>query len=359
MIEANTNVQNELSSFEFSYNYVIASSGCVYDLVGYREVINLPNVSFHKSYLQGYRINGFGGLRGFFLSVIFFPCHFSRKWEKIVHTKLANFVYPMMFPHRFSKSDPICFIFFEREGCIYNSSYIAYLRTTYPKCRIVLYLEDLIATISDFDVELLKKKMDLIITYDMNDSKKYGIYYHHTPMSKIKQIAHNNRFQSDVYFCGRAKQRYPEIHRIYQILTKQGFSCDFNVMWLPKGAQKIDGITYRNGNITYEENLQHVVNTKCVLEISQCGASGFTPRLWDSIMYDKHLLTNIPIDETSEFYKKDNIHDVSDVYSGRIKDWIHHESVYPAEMKETLSPLHWLKFIDQNLCKLDTVKNKV
>lgn len=193
----------------------------------------------------------------------------------------------------------------------------------------------------------------------MNESKKYGILYHHTPMSKIKQIAHDNRLQSDVYFCGGAKQRYPEIHRIYQILTKQGLCCDFNLMWLPKGAEKIEGITYRNSFITYEENLRHVVNTKCVLEISQDGASGFTPRMWDSIMYDKHLLTNIPIDETSEFYKKDNIHDVSDVYSGRIKDWIHHECTYPVEMKEALSPLHWLNFIEQNLCKPDEVKNKV
>ena len=64
------------------------------------------------------------------------------------------------------------------------------------------------------------KFVDITLRNDYQSNVKYGIYYHHTPMSKIKQIAHNNRFQSDVYFCGRAKQRYPEIHRIYQILTK-------------------------------------------------------------------------------------------------------------------------------------------
>ena len=117
-------------------------------------------------------------------------------------------------------------------------------------------------------------------------------------------------------------------------------------MKFPKGEEKIDGIHYDDEFLTYEQNIQHVLNAKSVLEIMQEGADGFTPRVWESIIYDRHLLTNNESLSQSEYYNSDYMHDVND------SDIVHalkREVAYDTNQKNKLSPIHLLTFIDNLL----------
>ena len=117
-------------------------------------------------------------------------------------------------------------------------------------------------------------------------------------------------------------------------------------MQFPEGEKRIDGIHYEGKNLSYEQNIQHVLNTKAVLEIMQEGADGFTPRVWESIIYDKHLLSNNASLHHSEYYNADFMHDI---YDANVLQLVNMPVRYDSNHKNILSPTHLLKFIDELL----------
>lgn len=199
------------------------------------------------------------------------------------------------------------------------------------------------------DIKVLKQKMDLVLSYDKGDCKQYDLYFHPTPMSYTEVPDYPSLRPCDVYFCGFAKSRWQTVHDIYICLCRLGLSCDINLVGMPADAPHIDGIHYHARPFSYTENLQHVIKSKCVLEVMQDGADGFTPRLWESIMYDRHLLTNNSIVRFSDFYHPAAIHQLTDIENGRIRRWINNPIPNREAKKNELSPVHLLKFIDNLL----------
>lgn len=325
------------------YNYVIVGSSRPYYISGYHDIMDVPGVSYHTDFYAGFPN---------FIGRQLVRWNFSKIVNNFVKTPFAHYVYPRLYPHHFLTDKPLCFVFFKNNLSVINSSYIAYLRSNYPDVRCVLFLQDLVKVDSQIDIEKMRNLMDLLISYDKNDSVEYKMLYHPTPMSYIHVVPNNNIEESDVYFCGKAKNRYTLIHDIYSLLTKQGLKCDFNIMEMPPKAMKIDGIHYHDSLFDSIRNLQHIQKTKCLLEIMQDGAIGFTPRLWESIVYDKHLLSNNPHIQESDFFQKEYVHDISEVSSASTSNWLKAEVHWEQSIKDRLSPFVLLKFIDDNLLAL-------
>ena len=320
------------------YNYVIIGSDQFY-LVGYHDVICLPDVSYHSSLQDGFDS---------WLSRFLLKCNFSKKINTFVKNPFSFYVWPRIYPHSFDNNKPICYLFFV-DHTILKSSYIDYIRKAEPSSKCVLYFQDLIKTNSQLDLNYFKSKMDLIISYDQGDSREYNLYYHPTPMSYVEVEGNPNIEESDVYFCGYAKSRWPIVHECYTRLTQQGIKCDFNLVNMQDASLRMDGINYYMKPFSYLENLQHVVKTKCILEIMQEGADGYTPRLWESIMYDKHLITNNKSVFRSEFNVPEYIHDISEINEGTIGQWKNSKVLFKSSIKTKLSPIHLLQFIDKLL----------
>lgn len=327
-----------MEEYNFKYNYVIVGAPGYY-LVGYRDVINLPNVSYHATYNDGFD----GWIKRNILR-----WNFSRRLNKYVKTPFSKYVYPRLYPHSFVEDKPLCFIFFSGMFYIYQSSYLEYVKKTY-NAKTVLYFQDLLSCYKLVDINKAKDEFDLLISYDMSESKAHQMEWHPTPMSYVPIAPNNDIPYSDVYYCGYAKSRFPIIHDIYRKLTQQGYTCNFNLMYMSPNDPHIDGINYPDRFFSYEENLMHVCRSKCVLEIMQEGADGYTPRLWECIMYNKHLITNNKTIWNSVYFNPEGIHSVEDVENGKIENWINNQISFSEEEKRSLSPLHLLKFIDNRI----------
>lgn len=327
---------------EFKYNYVICGADGYYK-VGYHDIITLPNVCYHESFLSG--LNNF-------LSKSVVRWNFSRTVNRIVRTPFAFAAYRLMYPHCFDNSKPLCYIFFGHLKHIINSSYLSYLRKEYPEVKLVLYMQDLISTFPEIDIEKCKKQFDLVLSYDMGDCNKYGLQYHPTPMSFIEINAYPNFAKSDVYFCGRAKGRYQIICEVYERCKSLGLKCDFHVMSCPKEEKRITGIHYDSYYMSYTENLQRMSQSKCIVEVMQPNADGFTPRLWESIVYGKHLLTNNKKILSSNYYNPHNIKHIEDFLTEEkdsLVSWLSSPVSITDEDKMKLSPINLLTHIDYNL----------
>ncbi len=326
---------------ELEYNYVIAGRPGYYQ-AGYKDIIDLPQVSWHNSHYNGF--DSFWAKQ----AVLW---NFAKIPNRLVKVPFANYVFPRLYPHNFPDHKPLCFLFFGNTHKVYRSSYTDYLRKTYPGVKLVLFLQDLISRHYSFNLEEARSKFNLIISYDQGEAARCGMLYHPTPMSKVEIADNPDIPSSHIYFCGHAKARYRQVHEVFKLCTEAGLKCDFNILGMPEHACRLNGIRYLSKPISYTENLERMYKSKCILEIMQDGANGFTPRLWESIIYNKHLITNNSSIKDSDFFYCDGNHNLASLTASSIKEWINTPLSYPQTMKDSLSPRHLLKFIEQNLAK--------
>lgn len=324
-----------------TYNYVISGSGD-YFLVGYHDIMDMPNVKYASTVYDGINSSWKKNL---------VRLNFSRKVNSVIKNPFSRIVNPILYPHDFPIDKPICYIFFATSCDVFQSNYIDYLRNKYKHIKLVLYMQDLVSMVRYFDFDQALKTMDLVLTYDKGDSERYNLPYHPTPMSFVEVPEDESLANSDVYYCGVAKTRYQKIHSLYEKFVSSGLKCDFNLMSMPEGAPRVEGINYPNYFFSYKENLQHIQKSNAVLEIMQEGATGFTPRLWESIVYDKHLITNNVTVIDSPFYDKRGIHLVDEASETDFTNIIKQQVRYSNSLKKSLSPIHLLEFIDEQLSK--------
>lgn len=254
------------------------------------------------------------------------------------------------------KSDDLCFIVFS--NWVTNDQFPIFeiLRTQYPNAKIVWFLQDLFDTLKyqssrqKLDLSNIKNHVNLIASFDPGDCNKYGFVYH--PLVFSKYIGEIEEMpESDVFFLGRAKGRLADIIKVYEILKREGLTLDFNIVGVEECDRKYKSeINYIDG-MSYNENLQHILHTKCELEIMQEGGIGYTQRTNEVVCLDKKLLTNNPIIQTTPFYNPDYIsvfssaEDLDLDFIRRIKDKTNVDYNY----KDKLSPVALLKFIDDKI----------
>jgi hypothetical protein len=325
---------------EIKYNYVIAGGSGFYE-VAYHDAIILENVRYFNYREKCFRSSRF--VKGCL------QLAFQEKKNRFLYILFSLILYPWLLRFRFKDDKPLVFIFFNGWELFFQSTYFLYLKKHYPQAKFILYLQDVVAKQHKrFDIKKAQAIFDLIISYDKGDSEKYGAKYYPTPYSTFSINGNNSTLtQSDVYFCGKGKNRLPTIIDLYNRLTKSGLKCDFVLMDVPESKRiQAPGIQYRD-EIPYTENLRHVLKTRCILEVMQQDADGFTPRLWESIMYDKHLISNNSLLSSSPYYRPNGMHLLSDLEIPL--DWIASAPYYEQSLKDSLSPLRLLQFIENNL----------
>lgn len=322
---------------DLKYNYVIAGGSGFY-LSAYRDLFDLENVSYHC----GYANEKHSSLVNFLLRF-----DFNLKVNKYIKTPLRLITYPLMYPHTFKDDKPECYLFFESQFAVINTNYIEYLRKTKPGVKLVLYMQDIVSSLPYYNMEDYKNRFDLIISYDKGDCGKYGLTYYPTPYSAIRDNDMGCNKDIDVFFCGAAKTRYQTILDVYKKCSNKGLKCLFYITGVPDEA-KIDGkgLVY-DTPITYDENISFVKRSKCILEIMQKNADGYTPRLWESFFYGTHLLSNNSSICKSEYYATNSIHFLEDIES--IESWINEHVTINDTLIQSKSPITMLKFIDNTL----------
>lgn len=314
-------------------NFIIYARPYDFYDVAYYDIINLSYVTYIRDIQP----------RNAILRVLF-KIHQSEKINHIVPLPFKQVWFPLFDPKLNNRGKEVCFIFFG--GWMRKPvfiSYVEWLKRKYVDAKFVCYFQDIIFG-KNIDIIKLKNTFDVVASYDRKEASKFGLLYLQTPYSEI-DIKHNPEYNCDAYFVGRSKNRLKKIINIYDLLTAKGLDCQFYVM-----IDSIGGfISHRKGihyidSMSYLENLNHVKNCKCIVEIMQSGATGFTLRTWEAIVYDKHLLTDNKSIVSSEFYIPDFMHvDDINIHSLLVRP------SYPDEMKALISPLNLLKKLEKEL----------
>lgn len=247
-------------------------------------------------------------------------------------------------------AEPICFIFRMSSMLKGREPLFRYLKRRYKGCKLVAYLGDVVASRPYADLSLLDKYFDLVLSFDKKDCEDYRQHHllYYPTMYSRQEIPETPALpESDVFFCGKAKDRYNCITAIYKRLSAGGLRCDFNIARLNRSAVPVEGI--RNiDKMEYGEYLRHVGKAKCLLDVLQGSSVGFTLRVWEALVYGKKLITtnreilNAPFYDARQFQyivSPENI-DVNFVTDGFRPE--------PRYIEE-LSPLNFLRFLEEKL----------
>lgn len=279
-----------------------------------------------------------------FLGKLVFKPKFNRLFPSFIERLLYRNIINSCTQH----IDSVCYVIFPPTLFYLKPEFISEIRKIKPDSKVVIYFQDIIRSYSDWNawIPQLRKISDLIITYDKTDAEEFGFKYFPTPFSMVEICPDNNIPLSDVYFCGKAKTRFDTIIEVYKKLAQKGLICDFYIYGVNNKDRIVASGLHYDEPLSYYNNLQHIQKTKCLLEIMQEGAVGFTPRLWESVWADKHLLTNNSVVSKVSFYDSDAIHFI-ETDLDLIDNWINEKISYGNSTKQSLSPKKLLRFIDQ------------
>ena len=329
------------------YNYVIFGSDWDLYKQSYSDVFGQENVR----YISGHAC----GKKG--IARMLCKLHFSAALYNISNLPGKSLWNGTYFKDDFSTKRPLCFVFMGGWLEFSNYGLFDYLKKKYPEAKFVLFLQDLITKIRrgkkwlHVDIDEIKQTFDLILSFDQNNCETYGFIYHPLVFSSYHGVIDNNIDNSDVYFLGKAKNRLKEILDAYEKLRSYGLKCDFHLVGVKAEFQIYkDEINYIEG-MDYQTNLQHILHTKCLLEVMQQNGTGFTQRMCEAVALDKKIITNNCMIEEAPFYNEKYILKYAEVseISHEFCENLKSDEKVDYHYKDNFSPKELLLFINERL----------
>lgn len=186
------------------------------------------------------------------------------------------------------------------------------------------------------------KYFDRIFSFDMDDCRKYDFIYHPTNYS-ILNINQDVDILYDAFFVGVSKGRQEELEKIFEWLKVAGANSSFYISGVEK---KNNPDIYYNQWLSYQEVLQHIEKSNCIVEVMENNQSGVTLRTMEAICYNKKLLTNNQSVKKLPFYKTGYIQvfeKLSDIDPEFVLDRKPVDYHYQGEF----SPIHLLEHINE------------
>lgn len=276
--------------------------------------------------------------------------HWSAKLNAKIRLPMKRIWFKKMCRHSFDSKKPICYVFIGGQYIAGNRELRDYIRSLNPENRIVILFGDLIAKKHYKDFEAVRNSADILITYDKKEAETYGILCCGSRQyNRLQEVTEPDRFDTDVYFLGYAKDRLDTIMEVYRYLTENGLKCRFDLAEVPADRQQpLEGISYISG-IPYQESVRRLNKAKCVLEVCQKGSDACTKRMVESVVYHRLLLTNADVVH-SEYYIPQTMlqfHEASDIDIEALKRPIPYGAF--SEANHSFSPVQKLLFIDNHL----------
>lgn len=242
----------------------------------------------------------------------------------------------------FEKEKQYCLVFFDISACRVDEGYLNELHSV-PNVTMVLVHANLVST----KERMLKnryKYFSIIFSFDKGDCERYNFYHYTTFYSKLPLITPQKQ-DSDAFFVGVSKDgRHEKLVKLYRRLSDANAKSDFYIAHHLDTRNREKGIHY-NKWLSYEDVLQKVLKSNCLIEIVGKNHQGFTLRTIEALCYNKRLVTNNAVVKDLKYYKTGYI-----LYTPNIEDadisFITSKESVEYNYENEYSPLRLLDTID-------------
>lgn len=197
------------------------------------------------------------------------------------------------------------FIIFES---LYNKQISRKIKKNNPNCKIIIYFWNHINNTNKYILKDIN--VDEFWTFDKEDAIKYQIKYNPQFYTKMVNLNNKKNIINDIVFLGRPKDRKEDILNIASILKKQKLRINFKIIENEKEF------------IKYDEYLDMISESKCILDYNQDGQIGLTLRPMEALFFEKKLITNNKDIKNYNFYNPNNIFILGEDNIEKIRDFI-------------------------------------
>lgn len=145
--------------------------------------------------------------------------------------------------------------------------------------------------------------VDSIYSFDKGDCEKFGLKYSENIYSKRKCDDENCRKKFDCYFVGQNKGRLNTLIAVADQLDKIGKTYLFRITGVSHEEElhKHKGMVF-NEEISYTEVLNEISSADVILDVPMTGQKGLSLRYFESVCYNKKLITYNPSTQDQPFY---------------------------------------------------------
>ncbi len=335
---------------ELKYNYVYFNTSYLkrgktdpneYNAICLRDASHLPGVKVVFTPLEHFP----------YVFRFLYWLHHAKPINKVISLPFKKIWHPFVFNDDFDGSKPFCFVL----SCnTLPIDYLYYLKNKYPTCKMVKIHRDLMKLTyenPDYSESNMRKIFDFRMTIDQDEAEKYGLLHFHEIESKLNLTQSEGYPLYDVFFAGKAKDRLPKLLEAYDMFSKAGLKCFFYITNAdPHQIEKRDGIVYSEKLMPYLDMLKYSINSRCMFDINQAGALGFTSRFLEAVMYNKLLITDNPSVLDSKYYNPEYIQ-FFDKVSGIDVSFINDKKNVDYKYEGDFSPVHLIERIDAELVK--------
>ena len=197
-------------------------------------------------------------------------------------------------------------IVYDRNRLLFDLSFFNYIRKKRPGIKVFYLFSNIVKYTGAQKMGILKdlnSYFDKVFAFDKTDADKYHFSYF--PLIYTKCVSMDNKEpEYDLFYIGKAKDRYQQLVRVFEKAQKEGLKCDFNIVEVPKEKQVYGDMINYNHPLSYSEVLKRMDNAKCIVDMIQGQSTAFTIKTCEAIIYDKKLITSNENVKKEDFYNK-------------------------------------------------------
>ena len=262
---------------------------------------------------------------------------------------LKKFFYPWytLFHLPLVREDEDCIVFLNSGFCHeLDETVLDKLKKKNENLKLVLYLVDPMTGFDKPEHLRIIQKMDLVYSINKDDCEKYGFTYYELVYSKTESDQKQTGEKADLYYLGSGEDRTEFLQKVYQRCEREHVRTSFHV--LSDVRQETVGIHRHRSTVPYEENINWIMKSNCILEVMHKDFDNPTQRYSEAVVYNKKLLTNNSKVIEFEFYNPEYMkifHSIEDIDM----DFIKSETEVNYHYQNEFSPKLLIQDIDDRL----------
>ncbi len=190
---------------------------------------------------------------------------------------------------------------------------------------------------------------DKFYVFDVKDSLHNNSVIPITNFYFDDLIQGNQSYEYDVYFVGTyMKNRIELVNKLANYFVAKNLKTKILLSFKNTNHYQFENISFIEKPLNFKENIETLIKSKIILDFKNDIHYGLSIRTFESIGYQKKLISNNPLVKYFDFYHPENMYVIEDEHFTGLQEFlaIPYQDL-PIEIVEKYSFTNWLKNVLQ------------
>ena len=189
-----------------------------------------------------------------------------------------------------------------------DGSIFEHIRRKFPNIQLIYWFRNSLDAVDYKKSKQLHIKhasmCDRVLSFDKDDSLKYGYEYIENAYARDENLQTNDTIY-DMIYLGSDKSRYDNIVNVVNYTKRINWN---NYIYIFSKTRPENTYVHKSF-VSYNDYLKLMVKSKAILDVIDTSyQNGYSLRVFESLFYEKKLITNMKDITLEPFYNPNNIY---------------------------------------------------